>query len=404
MTTTALPTALDPATIRRTVLPNGLRVLVRRDRSAPVVAIVTYVSAGYFDETDDVVGIAHVLEHMFFKGTPTRGVGEIAQADEGGGRLSERRHDLRSHQLLHGAAVVRLRAGARRAGRRVRQLADRRRRARARARGDHPGGEAQGGQSGRRRDGDAVRAAARPPSHPALAHRPRAGAARARRASDARRLLSQLLSSRATRCSSIVGDVDPDEALRRGAARATARCRRATPARYPGPTEEGAPGFRYRELAGDIGQTQVAFGWRTPGTTHPRHARARPARHRAGQRTRVAALPRGARATARLVGIGVRLHADGARRVRRARRNAAGAARSTRRARSGRSCATLRERRRRASAEVERAKRIYESQWVRRLEDMEGQANYLAEWEALGDWRQRRRVSRARADGDDATS
>ena len=37
--------------------------------------------------------------------------------------------------------------------------------------------------------------------------------------------------------------------------------------------------------------------------------------------------------------------------------------------------------------EVERAKRIYESQFVRRLEDMEGQANYLAEWEALGDWR-----------------
>ena len=79
MTTTDLLVALDPATIRRTVLPNGLTVLVRHDRSAPVVAIVTYVSAGYFDETDDVVGIAHVLEHMFFKGTPTRGVGEIAR-------------------------------------------------------------------------------------------------------------------------------------------------------------------------------------------------------------------------------------------------------------------------------------------------------------------------------------
>jgi zinc protease len=37
--------------------------------------------------------------------------------------------------------------------------------------------------------------------------------------------------------------------------------------------------------------------------------------------------------------------------------------------------------------EIERAKRIYESRFVRRLEDMEGQANYLAEWEALGDWR-----------------
>src|SRR6185436_18374731 len=40
-------------------------------------------------------------------------------------------------------------------------------------------------------------------------------------------------------------------------------------ARRPGPNEEGVSGFRYRELSGDIGQTQIAFGWRTPGTTHP---------------------------------------------------------------------------------------------------------------------------------------
>src|SRR6185312_16706157 len=53
--------------------------LIRPDRSARAVAIVTYVSAGYFDETDEVVGIAHVLEHMYFKGTPSRGVGEIAK-------------------------------------------------------------------------------------------------------------------------------------------------------------------------------------------------------------------------------------------------------------------------------------------------------------------------------------
>src|SRR3954464_3731003 len=77
-TTTPLFT-IDPASVVRKRLPNGLTALVRRDRSAPVVAIVTYVSAGYFDETDDVVGIAHVLEHMYFKGTPTRGVGEIAK-------------------------------------------------------------------------------------------------------------------------------------------------------------------------------------------------------------------------------------------------------------------------------------------------------------------------------------
>src|ERR671938_1611484 len=87
---------LQPDTVHKTVLPNGLRVLVRRDPSAPVVAIVTYVKAGYFDETDDVVGIAHVLEHMFFKGTARRGVGEIAkQTKASGGYLNA--HTIYDH-------------------------------------------------------------------------------------------------------------------------------------------------------------------------------------------------------------------------------------------------------------------------------------------------------------------
>src|SRR5688572_27577190 len=72
-------TLMNAESVVRRTLPNGLRVLVRRDTTAPVTAIVTYVNAGYFDETDDVIGIAHVLEHMFFKGTTTRGVGEIAR-------------------------------------------------------------------------------------------------------------------------------------------------------------------------------------------------------------------------------------------------------------------------------------------------------------------------------------
>src|SRR4029078_7263975 len=70
---------MRPDSSTPTRLSNGLTVLIRRDRSAPVVAIVTFVSAGDFDETDDLVGIAHVLEPMYFKGTPTRGVGEIAK-------------------------------------------------------------------------------------------------------------------------------------------------------------------------------------------------------------------------------------------------------------------------------------------------------------------------------------
>lgn len=71
--------------VTRTVLANGLTVLIYQNSAAPVVAVNTYVRAGYFDETDDVVGIAHVLEHMYFKGTPRYGVGEIAKATKAAG-------------------------------------------------------------------------------------------------------------------------------------------------------------------------------------------------------------------------------------------------------------------------------------------------------------------------------
>ena len=73
------------AGVRREVLPNGLTLLVQRDPSAPAVAVVTHVKAGFFDEPDRWQGISHVLEHMFFKGTPTRGVGAVARETKGAG-------------------------------------------------------------------------------------------------------------------------------------------------------------------------------------------------------------------------------------------------------------------------------------------------------------------------------
>jgi zinc protease len=84
------------AGVTRAVLGNGLTVLVKADPDSEVVAIVTYVEAGYFDEPDDSVGISHVLEHMFFKGTPTRGVGEVArQTKAAGGYLNA--HTIYDH-------------------------------------------------------------------------------------------------------------------------------------------------------------------------------------------------------------------------------------------------------------------------------------------------------------------
>lgn len=68
-----------------TRLPNGLTVVLQEDHSAPVVAIQYWVGAGSRTETDKEAGITHLIEHMIFKGTPTRGAGELAWAVESSG-------------------------------------------------------------------------------------------------------------------------------------------------------------------------------------------------------------------------------------------------------------------------------------------------------------------------------
>ncbi|MCB1933427.1 MAG: insulinase family protein [Candidatus Accumulibacter sp.] len=60
-------------------LPNGLRIIVREDRRAPTVAHMVWYRAGSMDETSGRTGIAHVLEHMMFKGTPGAGPGEFSR-------------------------------------------------------------------------------------------------------------------------------------------------------------------------------------------------------------------------------------------------------------------------------------------------------------------------------------
>jgi len=63
----------------KVVLQNGLTVIVRENGAVPLTAITTMVKTGYFDEDDRISGISHVVEHMFFKGTPSRPVGEVAR-------------------------------------------------------------------------------------------------------------------------------------------------------------------------------------------------------------------------------------------------------------------------------------------------------------------------------------
>ena len=70
---------METVETNRTVLNNGMTVLITQRNSAPVVAIDTWVNTGYFNEPDSLTGISHLLEHMFFKGTKKRKVGELRE-------------------------------------------------------------------------------------------------------------------------------------------------------------------------------------------------------------------------------------------------------------------------------------------------------------------------------------
>ena len=52
-------------------LANGLRVIVKEDHRAPTVVSMVWYKAGSMDEFNGTTGVAHVLEHMMFKGTKT---------------------------------------------------------------------------------------------------------------------------------------------------------------------------------------------------------------------------------------------------------------------------------------------------------------------------------------------
>lgn len=73
--------------MRRVEFDNGLTVLLKEDRSAPLVALQYWVGAGSIHEAEHLGGgLSHYLEHMIFKGTATRGPGQVSKeiADAGG--------------------------------------------------------------------------------------------------------------------------------------------------------------------------------------------------------------------------------------------------------------------------------------------------------------------------------
>lgn len=70
----------DGATIRRTILPGGVRVLSEHVPGIRSVSVGLWVPVGSRDETDGHFGSTHFLEHLLFKGTATRTAAQIAEA------------------------------------------------------------------------------------------------------------------------------------------------------------------------------------------------------------------------------------------------------------------------------------------------------------------------------------
>jgi zinc protease len=84
LTVMPAPTLANPFETR---LANGLRVIVKEDRRAPSAVHMIWYRAGAMDEKDGTSGVAHVLEHMMFKGTKKHPSGEFNKiVAEAGGR------------------------------------------------------------------------------------------------------------------------------------------------------------------------------------------------------------------------------------------------------------------------------------------------------------------------------
>ncbi|MES2879652.1 MAG: pitrilysin family protein [Pseudomonadota bacterium] len=71
--------AQTPPQAEQFTLPNGLSVIVKPDRRAPTAVHMLWVRVGSMDEVDGTSGVAHLLEHMMFKGTPTVKAGEFSR-------------------------------------------------------------------------------------------------------------------------------------------------------------------------------------------------------------------------------------------------------------------------------------------------------------------------------------
>lgn len=87
LTQSAAPTV--PWDVREETLDNGLKVLLLHDSRVPVVTFMVWYRVGARNEHLGSTGMAHLLEHMMFKGTKTYGPRRFSNLiQRHGGRLN----------------------------------------------------------------------------------------------------------------------------------------------------------------------------------------------------------------------------------------------------------------------------------------------------------------------------
>lgn len=97
------PSASPAEGPRRTVLANGVVLIAQEQRASDVVALQLWFRVGGRVETAHELGLSHYIEHMIFKGTPTRPVGSIDRVVEGLGGTS---NAFTSYDYVHFDVVL----------------------------------------------------------------------------------------------------------------------------------------------------------------------------------------------------------------------------------------------------------------------------------------------------------
>jgi zinc protease len=362
-------------------LANGLTVLVRRSTAAPVAAIVTHVRAGYFDEPDDRVGVSHVLEHMFFKGTERRGPGEIARATKAvGGLLNAGTiYDRTTYYTVLPSSAVELGLDIQADALLNARIDEAELRAElqviieeVKRKRDNPSALATEKLYEAMFDGHPMRRW-RMGTEETLARLSRADVLDYYR--ERYRAGNTVLV--------VVGHVDPSRVIDRVESLYGSMAPGGSD--DPGRREPDRAGPRFREMSGDIGHSYAEMGWRTPGTLHEDTpaldvlavllGQGRASRLYRGVRERGLASSVGAThftpTEIGVFGVGLECEAEDT--------QEALAAAWSELAGAGESAPP--------AAELERVRALVEARLLRRLETVEGQANLLAQWQALGDWR-----------------